>query len=132
MMSIFFTCLFSLSTFTTSITSYVRLGSSPPSRGLPVWLLSVYYFLFLILLFSESCRSFYQPWKDLTSEPTDLEKMDELHACQSLLVVISNFLGKKSLDAPFLSHQDVENSGVYKWERSIIETESHSRQNPSV
>lgn len=76
--------------------------------------------------------SFYQPWKDLTSEPTDLEKMDELHACQSLLVVISNFLGKKSLDAPFLSHLDVENSGVYKWERSIIETESHSRQNPSV
>eukprot|EP00261_Vitis_vinifera_P031648 XP_019072891.1 PREDICTED: uncharacterized protein LOC100264016 isoform X4 [Vitis vinifera] len=76
--------------------------------------------------------SFYQPWKDLTSEPTDLQKMDELHACQSLLVVISNFLGKKSLDAPFLSHQDVENSGVYKWERSIIETESHSRQNPSV
>lgn len=76
--------------------------------------------------------SFYQPWKDLTSEQTDLEKMDELHACQSLLVVISNFLGKKSLDAPFLSHQDAENSGVYKWERSIIETESHSRQNPSV
>ncbi|RVW99703.1 hypothetical protein CK203_021465 [Vitis vinifera] len=55
-----------LSTFTTSITSYVRLGSDSLGSSPP--------------------RSFYQPWKDLTSEPTDLQKMDELHACQSLLV----------------------------------------------
>ncbi|KAL5804145.1 hypothetical protein ACOSQ3_030945 [Xanthoceras sorbifolium] len=68
--------------------------------------------------------SFYQPWKDLSSEPTDLQKMDELHACQTLLVIISNVLGKKSLDSQVLSCQDFEISSVFEWERSIIEAEN--------
>ncbi|CAK7338479.1 unnamed protein product [Dovyalis caffra] len=68
--------------------------------------------------------SFYQPWKDLSSEPSESQKMDEQHACQSLLVTISNVLGNKSLDdKQVLSHQDVENSGLFKWERSITEAE---------
>ncbi|KAK9268341.1 hypothetical protein L1049_000090 [Liquidambar formosana] len=59
--------------------------------------------------------SFYQPWKDLSSEQTDLEKLDELHACQTLLVMISNVLGERSLDLHVLSHQDVENSVPSFW-----------------
>lgn len=101
-----------------------------PLLTMSIWLRFLGFVSFLFASYgpvtSCSCRSFYQPWKDLSSEPTDLEKMDELHACQSLLVVISNFLGKKSIDSTVLSsHLDMENSGVYKWERSIIETESH-------
>ncbi|KAG5541006.1 hypothetical protein RHGRI_021031 [Rhododendron griersonianum] len=56
--------------------------------------------------------SFCQPWKDISSESTDSETMDELHACQSLLVIISNVIGKKSLHSQFLSHQDLENCGL--------------------
>ncbi|KAK2639656.1 hypothetical protein Ddye_027451 [Dipteronia dyeriana] len=68
--------------------------------------------------------SFYQPWKNTSSEPTDLQKMDELHACQTLLVIISNILGNKSLDPRVLSCQDFEISSVFEWERSIIEVEN--------
>ncbi|XVF18198.1 hypothetical protein REPUB_Repub11eG0001000 [Reevesia pubescens] len=67
--------------------------------------------------------SFEQPWKDHSSELTSLEKIDELHACQTLLLMISNVLWRKSSDFLAFSLQDVENSGVFKWERSIIETE---------
>ncbi|KAK1584375.1 hypothetical protein Q3G72_032415 [Acer saccharum] len=68
--------------------------------------------------------SFYKPWKDLSSVPTDLQKMDELHACQTLVVIISNILGKKSSDSLVLSCQDFEISSVFEWERSIIEAEN--------
>ncbi|KDO62635.1 hypothetical protein CISIN_1g0000572mg, partial [Citrus sinensis] len=67
--------------------------------------------------------SFYQPWKDLSLELTDLQKIDELHACQTLLVIISNVLGKKSLDSQVLSCLDDKISSVFSWERSIIGTE---------
>uniref|UniRef100_A0A5B6YI04 Nucleolar pre-ribosomal-associated protein 1 N-terminal domain-containing protein n=1 Tax=Davidia involucrata TaxID=16924 RepID=A0A5B6YI04_DAVIN len=67
--------------------------------------------------------SFYQPWKDLTADLTNSEKMDEVHACQTLLVIIANVLGKNSSDFQVLSHQDLEKCGVFKWERSILETE---------
>ncbi|XAR52354.1 hypothetical protein NMG60_11020377 [Bertholletia excelsa] len=67
--------------------------------------------------------SFYQPWKDLSSKSLESVKMDELHACQSLLLTIANIIGKrKPLKSQFLSPQDVEHYGVFKWERSIIET----------
>ncbi|XXG86023.1 hypothetical protein AAC387_Pa11g1011 [Persea americana] len=36
--------------------------------------------------------SYYQPWKDRSLELTDLQKMEEHHACQSLLVIFSNAL----------------------------------------
>ncbi|XP_035543314.1 uncharacterized protein LOC108983821 isoform X4 [Juglans regia] len=64
--------------------------------------------------------SYYQPWKDLSLELTDLQKMDELHACQTLLVIFANALRKKPSDLQVLSSQDMETSGVYEWERSII------------
>jgi nucleolar pre-ribosomal-associated protein 1 len=50
--------------------------------------------------------------------------MYEQHACQSLLVIITNVLGKKSSnDTRVLSLEDVENSGLFKWERTIAEIE---------
>ncbi|KAM7489664.1 hypothetical protein LguiB_027148 [Lonicera macranthoides] len=39
--------------------------------------------------------SYYQPWKNLSFEATDGEKMDEIHACQILLLLLSNLLDKK-------------------------------------
>ncbi|OVA06085.1 hypothetical protein BVC80_91g1 [Macleaya cordata] len=67
--------------------------------------------------------SFDQPWKDSSSELTDLQKVDEYHACQTLLLVFSNALRGKSLDLPVLSHRDLEDSGVFAWERNILTTE---------
>ncbi|KAK3030709.1 hypothetical protein RJ639_037206 [Escallonia herrerae] len=67
--------------------------------------------------------SYYQPWKDHSCELTDAEKLDEVQACQSLLLIISDILGKNSLHLPLLSYQDVESSGVFEWERNILETE---------
>lgn len=67
--------------------------------------------------------SFYQPWKDLSSELSDLQKIDELHACQTLLLFFANMLGKKSLDSRFLLHKTLESCGVFKWEKSLIESE---------
>ncbi|KAK5833528.1 uncharacterized protein LOC108453030 isoform X2 [Gossypium arboreum] len=67
--------------------------------------------------------SFEHPWEDQSSQLNDLERIDELHACQSLLLIISNVLRKKSSDFQALSLQDIDNSGAFKWERSILETE---------
>ncbi|KAJ6966734.1 hypothetical protein NC652_004325 [Populus alba x Populus x berolinensis] len=68
--------------------------------------------------------SFYQPWKDLSCELSESQRMYEQHACQSLLVIITNVLGKKSSDdTRVLSLEDVENSGLFKWERTIAEIE---------
>ncbi|KAK6946890.1 LOW QUALITY PROTEIN: Nucleolar pre-ribosomal-associated protein 1, N-terminal [Dillenia turbinata] len=74
-------------------------------RLLPLW------FLF--------CRSYYQPWEDHSYEKTASEKLDELQACQSLLLIISRVLEKKPVDLE--SIQELENSGVYKWERNTLE-----------
>lgn len=63
--------------------------------------------------------SFYQPWKDPSCELSESQRMYEQHACQSLLVIITNVLGKKSSDdTRVLSLEDVENSGLFKWERT--------------
>ncbi|XP_056167551.1 uncharacterized protein LOC130134424 isoform X1 [Syzygium oleosum] len=66
--------------------------------------------------------SFYQPWKDLSSEGTDSERLDEYQACQTLLLVISNTLRTGPSNSLALSPRDVERCGVYEWERSIIES----------
>ena len=47
--------------------------------------------------------------------------MDELHACQTLLVVISNVISKKSLHSRILSHEEIETCGVFDWERNSLE-----------
>ncbi|KAF2314350.1 hypothetical protein GH714_025585 [Hevea brasiliensis] len=66
-------------------------------------------------------KSFYQPWRDRSLEMTDIEKMDEHNACQSLMVIMSNVHGKKPLDSEVLSCQVIGNTNVFEWERSIIE-----------
>ncbi|KAJ8763357.1 hypothetical protein K2173_002240 [Erythroxylum novogranatense] len=68
--------------------------------------------------------SFYQPWKDLSSNFIDSEKLDQRHACETLLVIIANILGSKPLDSQLLTPQDIEKSGIFEWERSIIESGS--------
>ncbi|KAF8026216.1 hypothetical protein BT93_F2887 [Corymbia citriodora subsp. variegata] len=68
--------------------------------------------------------SFHQPWKDLSLERTDLERLDEHHACQTLLLIISTRLRTSSSSPLPLSPQDVERCGMYKWERSIVENRS--------
>lgn len=65
--------------------------------------------------------SFYQTWADHATEHTDLEKLDERHACQVLLVIISRVLGRKSLDHELLSPQVLESSGLFEWERTNLQ-----------
>lgn len=55
-------------------------------------------------------------------ELTELQKMEEQHACQTLLVSFANMLRNKSLDLQVLSPLDVERCGVYEWEKGIIGT----------
>ncbi|XP_010317143.1 uncharacterized protein [Solanum lycopersicum] len=64
--------------------------------------------------------SFYQPWKDQSSELSDAAKLEENQACEMLLVVISKLLGRNSLYSNFLSFQDVDKLGVFDWERHIL------------
>nr|XP_043632579.1 uncharacterized protein LOC122603821 isoform X2 [Erigeron canadensis] len=61
--------------------------------------------------------SFEKPWKDPS---TNSCSVDGLQACQSILVMVSNVLGKKSSHSRILSVLDVENSGVFNWERSLL------------
>ncbi|XP_021758900.1 uncharacterized protein LOC110723822 [Chenopodium quinoa] len=67
--------------------------------------------------------SFYQPWADLETEHTDLEKLDERHACQKFLVIISGVLEKKSSEHELLSPQELESSGLFEWERTNLQKE---------
>ncbi|PWA96465.1 hypothetical protein CTI12_AA038640 [Artemisia annua] len=60
--------------------------------------------------------SFEQPWKDVS---TVSESVDDFQACQSLLLAVSNILGKKSSLSHFLSDLDLEILGV-EWERSLL------------
>ncbi|KAF1894608.1 hypothetical protein Lal_00031428 [Lupinus albus] len=64
--------------------------------------------------------TFYQPWKDHSLELTDSQKMEEYHACLTLLVIISNVLGEEKLETTRLSPLDVEKSGLFQWERSLL------------
>lgn len=57
-------------------------------------------------------------------ELTGSQKMEELHACQSLLVIISNVLGKGPSELQVSLTQEVDRLGVFEWERSIAETQS--------
>lgn len=64
--------------------------------------------------------SFDQQWEDISSKYTDYEKLDGLQACRSFLLIISNFIGYKKSLTHTLSLADVEKSGVYSWERSLL------------
>ncbi|KAK9133497.1 hypothetical protein Scep_013025 [Stephania cephalantha] len=67
--------------------------------------------------------SYYKPWEDLTSTQTELEKIEERHACQTLIVIFSNTLKGKSSELgllPILTHQDLAKSGVFEWEKNFL------------
>ncbi|KAK6156351.1 hypothetical protein DH2020_010599 [Rehmannia glutinosa] len=64
--------------------------------------------------------SYYQPWRDRSLELSDVEKLDEIHACERLMIVASNVLLRKSGFSHFFPLQDVDNLHVHDWERSII------------
>ncbi|CAJ1964127.1 unnamed protein product [Sphenostylis stenocarpa] len=64
--------------------------------------------------------SFYQPWKDHSLELTDSQKMEEYHACLTLLVVISNVLGGRKLESASLSPVDLETCGLFQWEKGLL------------
>ncbi|VVB11399.1 unnamed protein product [Arabis nemorensis] len=68
--------------------------------------------------------SYYQTWQDLPSEPaTDLEKINELHACQHLLMILSDMLGEKSgVSQQVMLHKSFDMSSVFEWERGLVET----------
>jgi nucleolar pre-ribosomal-associated protein 1 len=53
-------------------------------------------------------------------EVTDSQKMEELHACESLLVIFSNVLGKRASEFQVSSTQDIDRFAVFEWERRII------------
>ncbi|KAK9163661.1 hypothetical protein Syun_004563 [Stephania yunnanensis] len=67
--------------------------------------------------------SYYKPWEDLTSTQTELEKIEERHACQTLIVIFSSALKGKSSELgllPILTHQDLVKSGVFEWEKNFL------------
>lgn len=74
--------------------------------------------------------SYYRPWEDRSSLFTDTQKMEEQHACQTLLMIFSDSVQRSSLDLPVLSCQDVENSGLFAWERNLILTTEQSMDKP--
>ncbi|XP_074574903.1 uncharacterized protein LOC141831446 isoform X1 [Curcuma longa] len=64
--------------------------------------------------------SFAQPWReDAASTRTEMEKIEEEQACQSLLIIFSTALHGKQSDFPGLSYEDLERSGLFQWERDI-------------
>ncbi|GAB4859794.1 hypothetical protein Ancab_011274 [Ancistrocladus abbreviatus] len=67
--------------------------------------------------------SYYQPWVDLSSEQTALENMEESHACQTVLVILLEVLSKKLPDIQSLPYEYLINSGVFEWEKSVVESE---------
>lgn len=76
-----------------------------------------------MLMKTYSYRSYYQPWNNFTSSKTDIEEMEEKHACQSLLMIFSNAFGGEYLGLPPLSHQDVEISELFEWEKhNLLQT----------
>lgn len=81
------------------------------------WITSIMLNWFIIMC---AFRSFYQPWKDHSSKLTDSEKIEEIHACQMLLLIVSKMLARNSLYSKLISLKDVEKLGVFEWERSIL------------
>ncbi|KAM6556253.1 hypothetical protein CsatB_003272 [Cannabis sativa] len=66
--------------------------------------------------------SFYQPWKDLCLELTDLQKIDELHACQILLHIMAHLLGSPQSEGLQSLVEEVQRVDAFEWEKYIFET----------
>ncbi|PON51517.1 Nucleolar pre-ribosomal-associated protein [Parasponia andersonii] len=67
--------------------------------------------------------SFYQPWKDLSLESTDLQKIDELHACQTLLHIMATALGSMQPEWLQSMVHDLQRIDAFEWEKGILETD---------
>ncbi|XP_047968873.1 uncharacterized protein LOC125212686 [Salvia hispanica] len=67
--------------------------------------------------------SYYHPWRDLTTKLSDVEKLDEIHACERLLAVASNVVTEKSGCSHFFDLKDVDKLRVHEWERTLIHSE---------
>jgi len=65
--------------------------------------------------------SYDKPWQlkdeDHSLVRTAREQMEEEQACQSILIMFSNALRGKSSCSSVLSYKDVENFGLYEWEK---------------
>ncbi|CAL9750206.1 unnamed protein product [Musa acuminata subsp. burmannicoides] len=72
--------------------------------------------------------SFDQPWRDATSEPTEINQMEEEQACRSLLVIFSTALAGKQSGFPVLSYYDLEKSGLFEWERCIYHNKKWNQE----
>ncbi|KAL6552782.1 hypothetical protein OROHE_008146 [Orobanche hederae] len=68
--------------------------------------------------------SYYQPWRDQSMELSDVEKLDEIHACEKLLIVASNTLLEKSGCSHFFPLKDINNLHVHEWEKSTIQSDN--------
>ncbi|XP_018470475.2 uncharacterized protein LOC108842147 [Raphanus sativus] len=68
--------------------------------------------------------SYHQAWKDPSSEPaTDLQKIDECHACQHLLLMFTDMLRVKPGESQKVSlHKSFDMASVFDWERGLVET----------
>ncbi|KAI0491316.1 hypothetical protein KFK09_025576 [Dendrobium nobile] len=65
--------------------------------------------------------SFDQPWKDPSLNKSEMELMEEEHACQSLHIIFSNAIGVgKAQGFPALCVEDVENLGLFQWEKEVF------------
>ncbi|XP_057798932.1 uncharacterized protein LOC131014835 [Salvia miltiorrhiza] len=67
--------------------------------------------------------SYHQAWRDLTTEVSELKRVEEIHACERLLVVASNVLIEKSGCSHFFDLNDVDKLHVHEWETSFIHSE---------
>ncbi|KAJ0251447.1 Ribosome 60S biogenesis amino-terminal protein [Hirschfeldia incana] len=67
--------------------------------------------------------SYHQTWKVPSSEPaTDLQKIDERHACQHLLLIFTDMLRVKPGESQkVLLHKSFDMSSVFDWERGLVE-----------
>ncbi|PIA27458.1 hypothetical protein AQUCO_07700016v1 [Aquilegia coerulea] len=55
---------------------------------------------------------------DIASEFTELQKLEEHHACEELLMIFSNALEGKSSKSQLLSHPDLND--CFSWERNML------------
>uniref|UniRef100_J3M1K9 Nucleolar pre-ribosomal-associated protein 1 N-terminal domain-containing protein n=1 Tax=Oryza brachyantha TaxID=4533 RepID=J3M1K9_ORYBR len=63
---------------------------------------------------------YYQPWRDPSMHRTETERLEEEQACQSLLIIFSNSFNAGLSGFPVFSLGDVENSGLFQWERNYM------------
>lgn len=56
-------------------------------------------------------------------ESTDSQKLDELHACQTLLAIMSNMLGSMNLESLRNLVEEVQKVDAFEREKGILRTD---------